>query len=67
MFNPIKAYRQWRDRKFYERVDRVYFHADGHGNKEMQGNFFIDGNLAVSDSSSCFYPEGNPFKKEGVS
>lgn len=35
MFNPFKAYRKWRDCKFRQRIDQVYFHADEHGNKEL--------------------------------
>lgn len=63
MFNPFKAYRKWRDCKFRQRIDQVYFHADEHGNKELQGQLFIDGDLAVKNSSSSYFPDGNPFKK----
>lgn len=66
MFNLIKAYRRWRDQKFRERIDRVYFHADDHGNKEIKGQLFINGDLAVKNSSSCYFPNGNPFKKDQV-
>lgn len=36
MKNPFRSllsrYRDYRDRKFRERIDRVYFHVDEHGN-----------------------------------
>lgn len=28
MKNLFKAYKEWRDRKFIERIDRVYFKKD---------------------------------------
>lgn len=34
-----RKYRDWRDRKFRQRIDRVYFHVDEHGNRFMQGAF----------------------------
>ena len=38
LFLPRK-YRDWRDRKFRQRIDRVYFHVDEHGNRFMLGAF----------------------------
>lgn len=34
-----RRYRDWRDKKFRQRIDRVYFHVDEHGNRFMQGAF----------------------------
>ena len=34
-----RKYRDWRDRKFRQRIDRVYFHVDEHGNRFMKGAF----------------------------
>ncbi len=53
----IKRFREWRDRRFRERIDRVYFRHDGTGNR------FVDGILwtvkdsktgQIGDSASCF-------------
>lgn len=47
MKNPFKAIRQWRDQKFRERIDRVYFRHNGNGLR------FIDGVLvAVKDEKT---------------
>lgn len=46
MKNLLKAYREWRDRKFVERINRVYF-------KKEKGFLFIEGHLnIVSDGES---------------
>lgn len=37
MKNLFKAYREWRDKKFIERIDRVYF------KKDKDENLFIKG------------------------
>lgn len=34
----IARFRERRDRKFRERIDRVYFHADEHGNRFIKGS-----------------------------
>lgn len=31
---------EWRDRRFRQRIDRVYFHTDGHGNRFIQGHLY---------------------------
>ena len=36
-----KRYRDCRDKKFRERIDRVYFHHDGDGNRFMEGAFHV--------------------------
>lgn len=42
MKNLFRAYREWRDRKFVERINRVYFKRDG------KSNLYVDGTLHVS-------------------
>ena len=52
----IKRFREWRDRRFRERIDRVYFRCDKQGNRFLCGNLRVvkdpvtamGGNLAVS-------------------
>lgn len=34
---PFKKYREYSDKKFRERVDRVYFNMDKHGNRFFKG------------------------------
>ena len=48
MKNLFKAYREWRDRKFIERIDRVYF------KKDKDENLFIKGNVVVEGNISCY-------------
>lgn len=43
----LSRYRERRDRKFRERIDRVYFQMDEYGNRYMKGFFF-----AVKDENS---------------
>ena len=42
--NPFRSllsrYRGYRDRKFRERIDRVYFHVDEHGNRFFKGSLY---------------------------
>lgn len=55
MKNLFKLYREWRDRKFVERIDRVYF------KKYKDENLFIKGNVVVEDKVLCYgnTPEAN--------
>lgn len=55
MKNLFKAYKEWRDRKFIERIDRVYF------KKDKDENLFIKGNLIVEGKILCYgdAPEAN--------
>lgn len=47
MKNPIKAYREWRNKRFVERIDKLYF------NKDNAGNLFIKGHLhAICDGEN---------------
>ena len=48
MKNLFKAYREWRDKKFIERIDRVYF------NKDKDENLYIKGNVVVEGNISCY-------------
>lgn len=55
MKNLFKAYKDWRDRKFIERIDRVYF------KKYKSENLFIKGNLIVEGKILAYgnTPEAN--------
>ena len=48
MKNLFKAYREWRDKKFIERIDRVYF------NKDKDENLYVKGNVVVEGNISCY-------------
>lgn len=43
----IKSIKAWRDKRFRERIDRVYFHTDGHGNRFIKGSLY-----AVADEET---------------
>lgn len=45
MKNLFKAYREWRDRKFIERIDRVYFKKDKDENLYVKGNVIVEGKV----------------------
>lgn len=45
MKNLFKAYREWRDRKFIERIDRVYFKKDKDENLYVKGNVVVEGKV----------------------
>lgn len=38
--NLLRRYKDCRDRKFRERIDRVYFHVDEHGNRFFKGSLY---------------------------
>lgn len=38
--NLLCRYKDYRDRKFRERIDRVYFHVDEHGNRFIKGSLY---------------------------
>lgn len=48
MKNLFRAYKDWRDKKFIERIDRVYF------KKDKDENHFIKGNVVVEGNISCY-------------
>ena len=37
----IKRFREWRDRRFRERIDRVYFRRDKEGSRYISGNVCV--------------------------
>lgn len=39
----FKLYRDWRDKKFVERINRVYFKQDNAGNLFMEGDLHVCG------------------------
>lgn len=45
MKNLFKAYREWRDKKFIERIDRVYFKKDKDENLYVKGNIIVEGKV----------------------
>lgn len=45
----IKGFREWRDRRFRERIDRVYFRCDVDGNRYIFGNLYVK-----ADSAKAF-------------
>jgi hypothetical protein len=45
MKNLFKAYKEWRDRKFIERIDRVYFKKDKDENLFIKGNVVVEGKV----------------------
>ena len=34
-------YRDWRNRKFVEKIDKLYFHKDKQGNRFMKGTLLV--------------------------
>jgi len=48
MKNLFRAYKDWRDKKFIERIDRVYF------NKDKDENLYVKGNVVVEGNISCY-------------
>ena len=60
-----RKYRDWRDRKFRQRIDRAYFHVDEHGNPTMEIRYNPNGSdLAIEGITS---PDGRVFGKMGHS
>ncbi len=52
MKNLFKAYREWRDKKFIERIDRVYFKKDKDENLYVKGNVVVEGNISCYRNTS---------------
>lgn len=48
----IKKFREWRDERFRQRIDRVYFRNNGNGIRIIEGWF-----CAVPDYKAGLYPE----------
>ena len=55
MKNLFKAYKEWRDRKFIERIDRVYFKKDKDKNLFIKGNLIVEGKVLYYGNT----PEAN--------
>lgn len=45
MKNLFIAYKEWRDKKFIERIDRVYFKKDKDENLYVKGNVVVEGKV----------------------
>lgn len=45
MKNLFRAYKDWRDKKFIERIDRVYFNKDKDENLYVKGNVVVEGKV----------------------
>lgn len=48
MKNLFRAYKEWRDKKFIERIDRVYF------KKYRDENLYVKDNVVVEGNISCY-------------
>lgn len=45
MKNLFRSYKDWRDKKFIERIDRVYFNKDKDENLYVKGNVVVEGKV----------------------
>lgn len=52
MKNLFRAYREWRDKKFIERINRVYFKKDKDENLYVKGNVVVEGNISCYRNTS---------------
>lgn len=50
MKNLFKLYREWRDRKFVERINRVYFKKDEKSNLYLEGTLHVSKDVILHDS-----------------
>lgn len=48
--NLIKKFKNWRDRRFVERIDRVYFKKDERGIRYLDGSLFCNGFVCAKRS-----------------
>lgn len=55
MKNLFRAYREWRDKKFIERIDRVYFKKGKDKNLFIKGNPIVEGKILYYGNT----PEAN--------
>ena len=55
MKNLFSAYKDWRDKKFIERIDRVYFKKDKDENLFIKGNLIVEGKVLYYGNT----PEAN--------
>lgn len=52
MKNLFRAYKDWRDKKFIERIDRVYFKKDKYENLFTKGNLIVEGKILYYGNTS---------------
>lgn len=45
MKNIFRSYKDWRDKKFIERINRVYFKKDKDENLYVKGNVVVEGKI----------------------
>ena len=55
MKNLFRVYKEWRDKKFIERIDRVYFKKDKDENLFIKGNLIVEGKVLYYGNT----PEAN--------
>lgn len=55
MKNLFRSYKDWRDKKFIERIDRVYFNKDKDENLYVKGNVVVEGKVLYYGNT----PEAN--------
>lgn len=55
MKNLFRAYREWRDKKFIERIDRVCFKKGKDKNLFIKGNLIVEGKILYYGNT----PEAN--------
>ena len=55
MKNLFRVYKEWRDKKFIERIDRVYFKKDKDENLYVKGNVVVEGKVLYYGNT----PEAN--------
>jgi hypothetical protein len=52
IMNLIKMYKDWRDRRFRRRIDRVYFNVDSNGTHYMYGNLTVSGDVKAGGEAA---------------
>lgn len=55
MKNLFRVYKEWRDKKFIERIDRVYFKKYRDENLYVKGNVVVEGKVLYYGNT----PEAN--------
>lgn len=56
----FRKIQKWRDERFRQRIDRVYFRQDVNGIKHMEGNFRLNGNFWATG----FISANGPLKED---
>lgn len=52
MKNLFRSYKDWRDKKFIERINRVYFKKDKDENLYVKGNVVVEGKVLYHGNTS---------------